>query len=52
MISTLQALIICFIGFAPRELPAGGLIPKSAPVVELTIAVVLPGFASKTCDRW
>ncbi|MFJ3102502.1 FHA domain-containing protein [Streptomyces sp. NPDC086835] len=49
MISTLQALIICFIGFSPRKLPAEGLIIKSAPVVEMTIGIMLLSFASMMC---
>jgi ABC-type multidrug transport system ATPase subunit len=45
-ISVLQGVIIGGIGFSSRKLPAHGLIVSNAPIVEMTIAVVLLSFAS------
>ncbi|MBA4864355.1 FHA domain-containing protein [Streptomyces sp. PSKA54] len=48
-ISVLQALVICLIGLVPRRLPAEGLILKSAPVVEMTVGIMLLSFVSMMC---
>jgi ABC-type multidrug transport system ATPase subunit len=45
-ISVIQGVIIGGIGFSSRTLPAQGLVVPSAPIVEMTIAVVLLSFAS------
>ena len=45
-ISVLQGVLIGGIGFSSRRLPAHGLIVSGAPIVELTIALVLLSFSS------
>lgn len=45
-ISVVQGVVIGGIGFSSRKLPAHGLIVPNAPIVEMTIAVVLLSFAS------
>ncbi|MFI8360972.1 FHA domain-containing protein [Streptomyces sp. NPDC085612] len=43
-ITAIQGVIICAIGFAPRELPAEGLLMP--PAVELCVSVIALGFTS------
>jgi ABC transport system ATP-binding/permease protein len=42
----LQGVIIGGIGFSTRRLPAHGLVVPSAPIVEMTVALVLLSFSS------
>ncbi|MFG2298121.1 FHA domain-containing protein [Streptomyces sp. NPDC048603] len=44
LITAIQGVIICGIGFAPRELPAEGLFMN--PAVELCLSVIVLGFTS------
>jgi ABC-type multidrug transport system ATPase subunit len=46
LISVLQGVIICAIGFSTRVLPAQGLVFKSLPALELTLVVIALGFTS------
>ncbi|MDH6134327.1 ABC-type multidrug transport system ATPase subunit [Kitasatospora sp. MAA4] len=46
LFSILQGAIIAVIGFAPRKLPAQGLIFASSPAVEMAIGLILLSFTS------
>ncbi|MCZ4102991.1 MULTISPECIES: FHA domain-containing protein [Streptomyces] len=46
LITALQGVIICGIGFAPRAMPTEGVIFKSSPAIEMTLAVIALGFTS------
>ncbi|MCQ4083365.1 FHA domain-containing protein [Streptomyces sp. RB6PN25] len=46
LITALQGVIICGIGFAPRTLPAEGVLFHNAPAIEMTLAVIAIGFTS------
>ncbi|GAB2623593.1 FHA domain-containing protein [Streptomyces capparidis] len=46
LITALQGAIICAIGFAPRDMPAEGLIVKSTPAIEMTLVIMVLGFTS------
>ncbi len=46
VITAIQGVIICGIGFAPRTLPTDGVIFKHDPAVEMTLAVIALGFTS------
>ncbi|WP_127354373.1 ATP-binding cassette domain-containing protein, partial [Actinacidiphila soli] len=46
LISVLQGVIICAIGFSTRVLPAQGVVFKSLPALELTLVVIALGFTS------
>ncbi|MDJ0344871.1 FHA domain-containing protein [Streptomyces sp. H10-C2] len=46
LITALQGVIICGIGFAPRALPTEGVIFKDTPAIEMTLAVIALGFTS------
>ncbi|SCK21958.1 FHA modulated ABC efflux pump with fused ATPase and integral membrane subunits [Streptomyces sp. WMMB 322] len=46
LVTAVQGVIISAIGFAPRELPAEGVIGESLPAVEMTLAVIVLGFTS------
>jgi ABC-type multidrug transport system ATPase subunit/pSer/pThr/pTyr-binding forkhead associated (FHA) protein len=46
LITALQGVIICGIGFAPRKMPVEGVISKSQPAIEMTIAIIGLGFTS------
>ncbi|GGO81151.1 FHA domain-containing protein [Wenjunlia tyrosinilytica] len=45
LITGLQGIIICAIGFFPRDLPAEGLLAKN-PTIEMTLVIMLLGFTS------
>ncbi|MGF1426289.1 FHA domain-containing protein [Kitasatospora sp. LaBMicrA B282] len=44
--SLLQGTIIAAVGFAPRKLPAHGLIFSNAPAIEMAIGIILLSFTS------
>ncbi len=46
LITALQGVIICGIGFAPRTMPDQGVILKHSPGIEMTVAVIGIGFTS------
>ncbi|QPP11051.1 FHA domain-containing protein [Streptomyces bathyalis] len=46
IVTALQGVIISAIGFAPRELPAEGVIGENLPALEMTLAVITLGFTS------
>jgi ABC-type multidrug transport system ATPase subunit/pSer/pThr/pTyr-binding forkhead associated (FHA) protein len=46
LITAVQGAIICGIGFAPRTMPTEGVIMKSQPAVEMTLAIIGLGFTS------
>lgn len=46
VITAIQGVIICGIGFAPRTLPTEGVIFHNAPAVEMTLVVIGIGFTS------
>ncbi len=46
LITALQGVIICGIGFAPRTMPSAGVVFKHDPGVEMTLAVIGIGFTS------
>ncbi|KRV49321.1 ABC transporter ATP-binding protein [Wenjunlia vitaminophila] len=46
LITAFQGVIICAIGFAPREMPAEGLIVENTPAIEMTVSMVALGFTS------
>ncbi|MEU6176136.1 FHA domain-containing protein [Streptantibioticus parmotrematis] len=46
LITALQGVIICGIGFAPRKMPTEGVILHNAPAVEMTVMVIGIGFTS------
>ncbi|MYS22737.1 FHA modulated ABC efflux pump with fused ATPase and integral membrane subunits [Streptomyces sp. DvalAA-14] len=46
LITALQGAIICGIGFAPRQLPAEGVIVPGQPAIEMTLAIIGLGFTS------
>lgn len=45
MVTAVQGIILCLIGFAPREMPAEAVLFGS-PAVEMTIVIVTLGFTS------
>ncbi len=46
IITAVQGVIICGIGFTPRTMPVEGLIFKDNPAIEMTLAVIAIGFTS------
>jgi ABC-type multidrug transport system ATPase subunit/pSer/pThr/pTyr-binding forkhead associated (FHA) protein len=46
LITALQGVIICGIGFAPRTMPREGVIFRHDPGLEMTLAVIAIGFTS------
>ncbi|WP_269854541.1 FHA domain-containing protein [Streptomyces sp. RPT161] len=46
VITAIQGVIICGIGFAPRAMPTEGVIFHNAPAVEMTLMVIGIGFTS------
>ncbi|PSJ25041.1 ABC transporter ATP-binding protein [Streptosporangium nondiastaticum] len=44
LITAVQAVLICAIGFSTRKLPEHGLIVKAAPAVELCLVIIALGF--------
>ncbi|MFF2655219.1 FHA domain-containing protein [Streptomyces sp. NPDC058045] len=44
--TALQAVIICAIGFIPRDLPEEGVVLTSLPAVELCLVIVAMGFTA------
>ncbi|MCH6159552.1 ABC transporter ATP-binding protein/permease [Streptomyces marispadix] len=46
IVTAVQGVIISAIGFAPREMPAEGVIGEDLPAVEMTLAVITLGFTS------
>ncbi|MGK5547736.1 FHA domain-containing protein [Streptomyces sp. URMC 127] len=44
LITAVQAVLICAIGFSTRKLPEQGLIVKAAPAVELCLVIIALGF--------
>ncbi|WP_335973145.1 FHA domain-containing protein [Streptomyces sp. CA2R106] len=46
LITALQGAIICGIGFAPRKMPTEGVVLHSHPGVEMTVVIIVFGFAS------
>ncbi|CAM5579888.1 ABC transporter ATP-binding protein [Streptomyces abikoensis] len=44
VITAVQAVLICAIGFSTRKLPEQGLIVKAAPAVELCLVIIALGF--------
>ncbi|MFJ4411426.1 FHA domain-containing protein [Streptomyces sp. NPDC088910] len=46
LITAVQGAVICGIGFAPRAMPTEGVIMKSQPAVEMTLAIIGLGFTS------
>ncbi|AVZ77023.1 ABC transporter ATP-binding protein [Streptomyces lunaelactis] len=49
LITGLQGIVLCALSFAPRELPAEGVVVKSTPVLEMTFVITLLGFTSMMC---
>ncbi|MYS58086.1 FHA domain-containing protein [Streptantibioticus cattleyicolor] len=46
LITAVQGVIICAIGFAPRAMPAEGVLLHNEPAVEMTLVVIGIGFTS------
>ncbi|MEE1930643.1 FHA domain-containing protein [Streptomyces sp. TRM 70351] len=46
LITALQGVIICVIGFLPRTMPAEGVLLANSPGIEMTLVVIALGLAS------
>ncbi|MBB1260808.1 FHA domain-containing protein [Streptomyces sp. OF8] len=46
LITALQGVIICAIGFIPRDMPEEGLLFSNTPAIEMTLVVIALGLAS------
>ena len=46
LITALQGVIICAIGFLPRDMPAEGVLFESNPAIEMTLVIIALGMAS------
>ncbi|MDK1474277.1 FHA domain-containing protein [Streptomyces sp. 549] len=46
LITAFQGVILCAIGFLPRDMPAEGLLFENTPAIEMTLVVIALGLAS------
>ncbi|MEU2718644.1 ATP-binding cassette domain-containing protein [Streptomyces sp. NPDC007205] len=49
LISGLQAIIMCLLGFLPRASPSHGIVVADAPILEMSFVITALGFTSMMC---